>query len=137
MFLIFLTMTISNMVNSLTDSLNSVRLPAQTLPALLLKCISLKRPGLSAYKISAEIIQNNQKLGIPTGPNPDGSDNLINAFVYNIVKTNVDALHNDASVQSSMAMNTLSIEAIGGNSGGPVICKGTNLTDTINRGIII
>lgn len=129
-------MTISNMVNSLTDSLNSVRLPAQTLPALLLKCISLKRPGLSAYKISSEIIQNNQKLGIPTGANPDGSDNLINAYTYNIVKQIVDALQNDAAVHCAIPMQSLFIHATGSNAGGPVTCVGSNLIDSITQGII-
>ena len=129
-------MTITSIVNSLTDTLNASNVPANVLPPLLLKCVSLNRPGLSAYKIAAEIIQNNQKLGIPTGANLDGSDNLINAFVYNLSKTFVNALQNDASVQCSMGMNSLLIQAVGGNSGGPVVCQGTNLTDTINRGII-
>jgi hypothetical protein len=129
-------MTISNVVNSLTDSLNSTRVPAKALPALLLKCISLKRPGLSAYKISSEIIQNNQKLGIPTGANPDGSDNLINAYTYNVVKQIVDALQNDAAVHCAIPMQSLFVQATGSNAGGPVTCVGTNLIDSITQGII-
>lgn len=129
-------MTISTIVNSLTDSLSSVRVPAKTLPALLLKCISLKRPGLSAYKISSEIIQNNQKLGIPTGANPDGTDNLINAYTYSIVKQFVDALQNDAAVHCAIPMQSLFIQAMGENAGGPVTCVGSNLADSITQGII-
>ena len=129
-------MTLDSIVNSLTETLNSVRGPANLLPAFLIKCLSLNRSGLSAYKIAAEIIQNNQKLGIPTGPNPDGSDNLINAFSYNIARTFVSALHNDASVQCAIPMQSLLIQATGGNGGGPVTCIGSNLTDTINTGHI-
>lgn len=129
-------MTISSVVNSLTDTLNSASVPAETLPALLLKCISLKRAGLSAYKISAEIIQNNMKLGIPPGPNPDGSDNLINAYTYNVIKCIVNAIQNDAAVQCAIPMQSLFVQATGANNGGPVTCVGTNLTDTISKGII-
>ena len=129
-------MTISNIVNSVTNTLNSARVPANILPPLLLKCSSLTRPGLSAYRIATEVIQNNEKLGIPTGANPDGSENLINAYTYNIVKCMVEALKNDASVQVAIPMQSLIIQATGANAGGPVTCVGSNLIDSISRGII-
>lgn len=129
-------MNITNIVNKITDTLESARTPVQVLPALLLKCTSLTRPGLSAYKIATEVIQNNQKLGIPTGANPDGSENLINAFTYNIVKSLVDALQNDAVVSSAIPLGSLLIQANGANGGGPVTCIGSNLKDSISRGII-
>ena len=129
-------MNITNIVNKITDTLESARTPVQVLPALLLKCTSLTRPGLSAYKIATEVIQNNQKLGIPTGVNPDGSENLINAFTYNIVKSLVDALQNDAVVSSAIPLGSLLIQANGANGGGPVTCIGSNLKDSISRGII-
>lgn len=129
-------MTIDKVVNTITNTLDSYQVPADTLPPLLLKCTSLTRPGLSAYKIAAEIIKNNQKIGIPTGPNPDGSDNLINQFIYNIVKSFVNALQNDASIHGAIPLQSLLIQATGANGGGPVTCVGTNLTDTIMKGII-
>lgn len=129
-------MTISNIVNSVTNTLNSARVPANILPPLLLKYSSLTRPGLSAYKIATEVIQNNEKLGIPTGANPDGSENLINAYTYSIVKCMVEALKNDASVQVAIPMQSLMIQATGANAGGPVTCVGSNLIDSISRGII-
>ena len=129
-------MTISNIVNSVTDTLESVRTPAGVLPPILLKCTSLTRPGLSAYKISTEVIQNNQKLGIPTGANPDGSDNLINAYTYGLVKAIVDAMKNDAAVSMSIPMGSLLVKSEGANAGGPVTCIGSNLLDSLSRGII-
>ena len=129
-------MTISNIVNSVTNTLNSARVPANILPPLLLKCSSLTRPGLSAYRIATEVIQNNEKLGIPTGANPDGSENLINAYTYSIIKCMVEALKNDASVQVAIPMQSLMIQATGANAGGPVTCVGSNLIDSISRGII-
>ena len=129
-------MTISNIVNTVTNTLESAKVPANVLPALLLKCTSLTRPGLSAYKTATEVIQNNEKLGIPTGPNPDGSENLINAYTYSIVKALIESIKNDAAVQVAVPMQSLMIQATGANAGGPVTCVGTNLLDSISRGII-
>lgn len=129
-------MNISSLVNSITDTLNSARIPAGILPPILLKCTSMTRPGLSAYKIATEVIQNNEKLGIPTGANPNGSENLINAYTYSIVKCMVEAIKNDASVQVAIPMQSLLIQATGANAGGPVTCVGSNLIDSISQGII-
>ena len=129
-------MTLSSIVETMTNTLDSSKIPANILPPLLLKCTALNRPGLSAYKIAAQIIQNNKALGIPVEDNPDGSDNLINQYTYNIVKCIVDAIKNDATVQVAIPMQSLLIQATGGNAGGPVTCIGTNLLDIVGNGIM-
>lgn len=129
-------MTISNIVDLMTRTLDSANIPANILPPLLLKCTALNRPGLSAYKIAAQIIQNNKALGIPVEENPDGSDNLINQYTYNVVKCIVDAIKNDATVQVAIPMQSLLIQASGANAGGPVTCVGTNLLDSVGNGIM-
>jgi hypothetical protein len=129
-------MTIGSIVNNVTNTLNSVNIPANILPPLLLKCSALTRPGLSAYKIATQIIQNNESLGIPTGANPDGSENLINGYTYNVVKCIVEALKNDASIQVAIPMQSLLIQATGANAGGPVTCVGSNILDSLGNGII-
>ena len=129
-------MTITDAVNTVTNALESAKTPANVLPPLLLKCMALNRPGLSAYKITTQIIQNNKALGIPTEPNPDGSDNKINQYTYNVVKCIVDAIKYDATVQVAIPMESLLIQATGANAGGPVTCVGTNLLDSIGNGIM-
>jgi hypothetical protein len=129
-------MTISTIVDTVTNTLNSAKIPANVLPPLLLKCTALNRPGLSAYKIATEVIKNNKALGIPTDKNPDGSDNMINQYTYNLVKCIVNAIKNDATVQVAIPMQSLLIQATGGNAGGPVTCIGTNLLDSIGNGIM-
>lgn len=129
-------MTISNIVDTLNNTFDSTNIPANILPPLLLKCISLQRPGLSAYKIAAQAIENNKALGIPVEDNPDGSPNLINQYTYNIVKCMVDAIKNDAAVQVNIPLGSLLVETKGGNGGGPVVCVGTNLLDSIGNGIV-
>ena len=129
-------MNISNIIDSITNTLDSAKMPANVLPPFLLKCTALNRPGLSAYKIASRIIENNKALGIPVEDNPDGTANLINQYTYNVVKCIVDAIKNDASVQVAIPQQSLLIQATGGNGGGPVTCIGSNLRDSIGNGIM-
>lgn len=129
-------MTISSLIETITSAMESAKTPASILPPLLLKCTSLARPGLSAYKIAAEIIKNNKQIGIPTEPNPDGSANMINQYTYNVVKCIVDAIKNDATVQSTIPMGSVMVQANGGNAGGPVVAIGQNIMDSICNGIV-
>ena len=129
-------MNISDIIDNITNTLDSAKMPANVLPPFLLKCTALNRPGLSAYKIASRIIENNKALGFPVEDNPDGTANLINQYTYNVVKCMVDAIKNDASVQVAIPSQSLLIQATGGNGGGPVTCVGSNLLDSIGNGIM-
>ena len=129
-------MNISDIIDNITNTLDSAKMPANVLPPFLLKCTALNRPGLSAYKIASRIIENNKALGIPVEDNPDGTANLINQYTYNVVKCIVDAIKNDASVQVAIPQQSLLIQATGENGGGPVTCIGNNLLDSIGNGIM-
>jgi hypothetical protein len=129
-------MNISDIIDNITNTLDSAKMPANVLPPFLLKCTALNRPALSAYKIASRIIENNKALGIPVEDNPDGTANLINQYTYNVVKCMVDAIKNDASVQVAIPSQSLLIQATGGNGGGPVTCVGSNLLDSIGNGIM-
>lgn len=129
-------MNISDIIDNITNTLDSAKMPANVLPPFLLKCTALNRPGLSAYKIASRIIENNKALGIPVEDNPDGTANLINQYTYNVVKCMVDAIKNDASVQVAIPQQSLLIQVTGGNGGGPVTCIGSNLLDSIGNGIM-
>lgn len=129
-------MNISNIINTITETLDSVKTPAKILPPLLLRCTSLMRTGLSAYRIASRIIQNNKTLGIPEGDNPDGTTNLINAYTYNFVKEFVNAIKNEATVQVAVPANSVLFEGKGGNAGGPIVVIGSNILDSIANGIM-
>ena len=128
--------TLDKITNVINKAINGLRTPAQTLPAFLLYCVSIKRPGISPSKIAAQIISNNNEIGIPTGPNPDGSPNLINQYTYNVAKCVIDALREDGVVHVSIPAGSITVQVTGGNAGGPVTCVGTNIMDTIAKGII-
>ena len=129
-------MTIQNIVDTISNTLDSANTPANILPPMLTKYTSLFRPGLSAYKIASKVIQNNKTLGIPTEPNPNGEENMINQYTYNLVKCIIEAIKYDATVQIAIPMQSLLVQATGGNAGGPVTCVGTNLIDSQATGII-
>ena len=129
-------MNIATVIDLISKKLNGISVPANTLPPILLKAAAFCRSGLSAYKTTAKIIENNKLLGIPTDKNPDGSENKINQYTYNMVKCIFDALQEDAAVHVSIPMESLMIQVTGGNAGGPVTCTGTNLLDSISKGII-
>lgn len=122
-------MTISSIVDTMTNALDSARTPSSILPPLLLYCLAIKRPGVSAYKRASKVIANNKLLGIPTEDNPDGSPNMINQFIYNMSKTFEEEERNDRAIHGVIPAGTMLIQATGANGGGPVTCVGTNLTD--------
>jgi hypothetical protein len=129
-------MNLAETIEKLVTAMDKVKTPAEKLPPILLKCVSQTRPGLSAYRTTSDIIMKNQLAGIPTDDNPDGSTNLINIYTYNVVKSIFDALKNDASIQTSLPMESLLIQVTGGNAGGAMTSVGTNILDAALPGIL-
>lgn len=127
---------LTNLIKNITYALNVSKTPANILPPMLNKSVSLARPGMSAYKIASEVIKNNNLIGIQTEKNPDGSENVINQFVYNIVKCVVDAIKNDAVVQATVPGGSVLVSSQGGNAGGPISTIGQNMFDSQCTGII-
>jgi hypothetical protein len=129
-------MNLSDAVDSITKLFDSAKVPANVLPPMMLKCVALTRPGLSAYRLASQIIKNNEALNIPTDAEYNGEDNKVNRFIYNISKCVVDAMKNDAAVQLAIPKNSIMVQSNGANAGGPITCIGTNLLDSLGNGII-
>ena len=83
--------------------------PFPQIPRPLLTCSMMKRPGLSVIRSVSNITKDLNKLGIPTGPMPDGSPNLTVAVAYAITKEVFRALKFDAVVQSGTVPGTFEI----------------------------
>ena len=99
---------------------------SQVLPTALLLCVSMRRPGMSAMEATSEFIEYIANLGIPTGKNTDGSDNLIIPFVYGIFKTQQKQEKMRGRVTVGGAPGSISFTGTGANAGGPVVIKGMN-----------
>ena len=129
-------MTISSVTSAINELFDTQKAKAMELPAILLRAVAMQRPGISAQDIASKVIARNKQIGIPTGDNQDGNQNLGNMYTYNIVKSVVEALKEDGVIQVSIPANSIIIQATGGNAGGPVTVVGTNIKDTKAYGII-
>ena len=121
-------MGIKQICQTINNLFNNNRKPFPQLNRLLLVCSMIRRPGLSVIQSVANITKDLNKLGIPTGPMPDGSPNLTVAFAFAITKEIYRALKNDASIQVGFQPGSLMLTAFGANLGGPIIVEGINTT---------
>jgi hypothetical protein len=129
-------MNIEGLIDKIRALFGGLKTPAMKLPGILILATAMQRPGLSAAKITTDIIENNKKLGINTGVNPDGTTNIINEYTYNIVTQVLKAIKDEGVVHVSLPPGSINITATGANSGGPVVVTGTNITPSAGYGII-
>lgn len=129
-------MNLENIARTMREAFNKMKTPAEILPPQLLYCTSIRRPGMSASEVAARIIANNAALGIETGLNPDGTQNIVNEYTYNIVKEVFNEIKKNAVVQVAIPAGCIMVQTNGGNAGGPVVGIGSNIISTTVRGII-
>lgn len=122
--------------DSLNDVLDTARPPFQNIPALPLYAESTMRPGLSADVLASKIISRLPDIGIPTGPNPDGSKNVINDLIKVMCEEIVEAIKNDSLVLMTIPSGAIKITSTGGNVGGPVQSTGQNWNFSEIKGIV-
>lgn len=114
-------MGIQQICNTIRDYFKNVREPFPSISKILLLCSLAKRPGLSAIQSTANIVKDLNKLGIPTGPMPDGSPNLTVAHAFASTKEIFRALKKDASIQGSIVPGSPKV-AVGDRVGTIVNC---------------
>lgn len=123
--------------DSITTVLKGVRPPAPIIPPILLLCEILNRPGLSPISLTTSIITRLPEIGIPTEPNPDGSENNINLFVKVMCEEIVKEIQTNASVQIVIQPGALNITGVGEAAGIPAIpVTATNIGFSKIGGII-
>ena len=130
-------MSIKQICESITKLFTNALPPVPQLPRVLLVCSMRKRQGLSAIRSTSNIVKDLNKLGIPTGPMPDGSPNLTVAFAFASTKENFRALKKDASVQVGVQPGSMMITGSGANAGGPVNIQGVNTSPSIAVGAVV
>lgn len=118
-------MDIEQICNSIIALFNNVLPPFPQLSRILLVSSMMHRPGLSTIKSVSNIVKDLNKLGIPTGPMPDGSDNLTVAFAFANTKELYRGIKEDMAIQTSIQPGTAEVIGAGANAGGPVAIKGT------------
>ena len=129
-------MDIKNLLETVKTALDAARQPANTHVGFLIYATAVHRPGISKLKITSEIISDNASLGINTGQMPDGTENVVNQFVSNVVEKVVDTLKDDAMVECVIPSGSIIVSAKGANAGGPVVAVGTNINDAKGYGVV-
>lgn len=127
-------MGIEQICKTITNFFDNVRQPFPQLSRLLLVCSMIRRPGLSVIQSAANVTKDLNKLGIPTGPMPDGSSNLTVAYTYAVIKEIFRALKMDASIQVGVQPGSGIMIGFGANAGGPVEITSTNVNSMVAYG---
>ena len=113
-------MGISQICQTIKNYFENIRSPFPQVPRILLVCSMIRRPGLSVISSVSNIVKDLNKLGIPTGPMPDGSANLTVGLVFASTKESYRAIRKDMSIQVGIQPGTLNIVGSPG--------AGTNIT---------
>lgn len=121
-------MGIAQICQTISNYFSNVRPPFPQLSRILLVCSMIRRPGLSVLQSVANITKDLNKLGIPTGPMPDGSTNLTVAFAFASTKETYRAIRKDMSIQVGIQPGSAMVMGAGANAGGPVVISGTLVT---------
>ena len=129
-------MGIKQICQTIANFFNKVRTPFPQLSRLLMVCSMIRRPGLSVIQSASNIVKDLNRLGIPTGPMPDGSANLTVGFAFASTKEIYRAMKQDASIQVGLQPGSLMVTTFGSNAGGSFVAKGINDNASMGYGCV-
>lgn len=129
-------MTIQGLCDSVSNLINAARTPMAPIPAAILACSAINRPGLSATLIASNIIRRQSEAGAPVGPAADGGSNIAEAMERIRVEEMIKAIKLDSKVQIGIPIGGIQFQGTGASPAGPVIVKGTNTNAPYGVGII-
>ena len=93
-----MALSIQAISSAIEKAISVARVPLVKIPAIILVCSAIQRPGLSAKAIAANIIKRQSEAGAPVGRAADGSQNIAEAMEVIRVEEMVKALKMDARV---------------------------------------
>lgn len=129
-------MNIQTICDGIEKAIKACRVPFTYIPASILVCSAIQRPGLSAMVIASNIIKRQTEAGAPYGPSADGSANIAENMERIRAEEFIKALKMDSRIQVGIPVGSIMIQATGGNAGGPVTVVGSNINNIHGDGII-
>jgi hypothetical protein len=96
------------------------------LPNVLTLASNKTRPGLNPSMIASRIIQRQSEAGLPVGPLPNGEISPSEIMEKIRIEETVNALVSEMAIDVAIQPGT-TIQASGGNAGGPIQVFGTVL----------
>lgn len=119
-------MTIATICEKIGDLISKVRAPMAQIPAVLIACSAIQRPGLSAMVTASNIIRRQAEAGAYFGPLADGSRNIEEAMEVIRVEEIFKAIKEEMSIQGSIAPGAATLTGTAATAGGPAPVTVTN-----------
>ena len=129
-------LNIETICKGITKAIEAIRVPFTYIPATILVCSAVQRPGLSAMIIASKIIKRQSEAGAPVGSAADGTANVAEAMERIRVEEMVRALKMDSRIQIGIPIGGIKITGTGANSGGPVQITGFNINAAHGDGVL-
>lgn len=130
-------MALNNIIQTLSSFIqNKLNIPLIPIPAVMLVCSTIKRPGLSPMLITSRVINDIGEKGAHIGVNIDGSENLMNQMCFSMVNQIVNALKLEGKVEIAIPTGGITSSGVGSNSGGMVYVQSFNTGPVSGSGII-
>ena len=130
-------MALNNMIEKISSFIqNKLSIPLIPIPAIMLICSTIKRPGTSEMLITSRIINDMGERGALIGANIDGSDNMMNQMYYVMVNQILNALKFEGKVEIAIPPGGITTTGFGANAGGEVTVVSSNLGPVSGSGII-
>lgn len=107
-------MSISTILDALSDAFDSVRGILVPIPGILMLCTAMRRPGLSAILISAKIYADMHQ---------NENDDIVKKFVLNVVDKIKTEIQDNGVCFVIIPPGELKFMLFGSNALGPVIFK--------------
>lgn len=105
---------LTDLLDRLDGVMASASITAPIIPPVLIQCGVIARPGLSAIRMTQNIIKDLAAAGFPITDNPDGTPNMTVSFVFNAcAKGTVDEITKNGVVQIPIGIGEKSITVEG------------------------
>ena len=103
-------MKITDLLNSIDSVMASASVTFPMIPPQLIQCGVMARPGVSAIRMTQNIIKDLAAAGFPIEENTDGTPNMTISFVFNAcAKGVVDEFVKNAVVQTPVQVGQFTI----------------------------
>ena len=110
-------LTIKDICEKIGNLIDTVRIPLPTIPAALIACGAINRPGLSPMLIASEIIRRQPEAGAYFGNLPDGSKNIMEAMEVIRAEVYCNAIKNDLKIETALFPGSIIIQNADGSTG--------------------
>jgi len=129
-------MSLQSICDAIMRLVEKARPPLAEISPVLILCDAVKRPGLSAKTLAANIIRRQAEAGAPMGSASDGTQNIMEAMEVIRAEEYLKMLKLNGRVDITIPAGAIKIQATGANAAGPVTVIGTSITDVGGKGIV-